>query len=121
MRMLGMRCALAHGAIAWHEHSGTLGAGSEAKNRLLGFGRGRLVRKYGANLPMPARARGAVIDFAVYAGKAAIDRNLGAVRGRVAAARRVPTGPADPRFARVPLTERGIAASLRLRLRRRGF
>jgi GT2 family glycosyltransferase len=121
MRMLGMRCALARGAIAWHEHSGTLGAGSEAKNRLLGFGRGRLARKYGANLTIAARARGAVIDAAVYAGKALIDRNLGAVRGRVAAARRVPRGPADPRFAGVPLTDRGIAASLRLRLGRRGF
>jgi GT2 family glycosyltransferase len=119
MRMLGMRCALARRAIAWHEHSGTLGARSEAKNRLLGYGHGRLARKYGANLPITARARGAAIEGAVYAGKALIDRNLGAVRGRAAAMRRVPRGPSDPRFDRVPLVDRGIAASLRLRLGRR--
>jgi GT2 family glycosyltransferase len=121
MRMLGMRCALAPAAIALHEHSGTLGRGSEAKNRLLGSGRGRMARKYGANLTVSSRARGLVIDAAVYAGKALIDRNLGAVRGRFAASRATPTGPADPRFARVPVVERGIIASLRLRLGRRGF
>jgi GT2 family glycosyltransferase len=121
MRMLGMRCVLAPRAIAWHEHSGTLGPGSEAKNRLLGTGRGRLARKYGANLSVAARARGILVDAAVYAGKALIDRNLGAVRGRAAARRLVPRGPADPRFARVPLVDRGIGTSLRLRLRRRGF
>ena len=121
MRMLGMRCALAPGAMVWHEHSGTLGPGSEAKNRLLGSGRGRLVRKYGRNLTWAARARGLVIDGAVYAGKALIDRNLGAVRGRAEARRAVPRGPADPRFDRVPVVDRGLLPSLRVRLGRRGF
>jgi GT2 family glycosyltransferase len=121
MRMLGMRCVLAPRAIAVHEHSATLGSGSEAKNRLLGSGRGRLARKYGANLTPSARARGLVVDGVVYAGKALIDRNLGAVRGHREAARTTPRGPADPRFARVPLTDRGIASSLRARLGRRGF
>lgn len=121
MRMLGMRCVLAPRAIAWHEHSGTLGPGSEAKNRLLGSGRGRIARKYGANLAVPARVRGLVIDAAVYAGKALIDRNLGAARGRLNATRTAPRGPADARFARVPLVDRGIVESLRLRLGRRGF
>lgn len=121
MRMLGMRCVLAPRAVVWHEHSATLGPGSEAKNRLLGSGRSRLARKYGANLTASARARGLVIDAAVYAGKALVDRNLGALRGWGASARATPRGPADPRFARVPLVERGIVASLRLRLERRGF
>jgi GT2 family glycosyltransferase len=121
MRMLGMRCELAPLAIAVHEHSATLGSGSEAKNRLLGSGRGRLARKYGANVAPAARARGVVIDGAVYAGKALIDRNLGAVRGHREAARRTPRGPVDPRFDRVPLVDRGLVASLRLRLGRRGF
>jgi GT2 family glycosyltransferase len=120
MRMLGMRCVLAPAAIAWHEHSATLGSGSAAKNRLLGSGRHRLVRKYGANLTASARARGMVIDATVYAGKAAIDRNLGALRGRLGTASRVPMGAADQRFARVPLVDRGIIASLGLRLGRRG-
>jgi GT2 family glycosyltransferase len=121
MRMLGMRCVLAPGAIAWHEHSGTLGPGSDAKNRLLGSGRGRMARKYGANLTVSARVRGLVIDAAVYAGKALIDRNLGAARGRLKATRTAPRGPADTRFVRLPLVDRGIVESLRLRLGRRGF
>jgi GT2 family glycosyltransferase len=121
MRMLGMRCVLATGAVAWHEHSGTLGSGSEPKNRLLGSGRGRMARKYAANLTPTARARGVLIDAVVYAGKALIDRNLGAVRGRVEAARLAPRGPVDPRFDRVPLADRGIVAALRLRLGRRGI
>ncbi len=121
MRMLGMRCVLAPRAIAVHEHSTTLGSGSEAKNRLLGSGRGRLARKYGANLTPAARARGLVIDGAVYAGKALIDRNLGAVRGHREAARRTARGPVDPRFERVPLIDRGLLSSLRQRLGRRGF
>lgn len=121
MRMLGMRCALAPRAIAWHEHSGTLGPGSEAKNRLLGSGRARLARKYGANLSLSARARGHAIDAAVFAGKALIDRNLGAVRGRLDSSRTAPRSPADPRFARVPLVQRGIVDALRLRLSRRGL
>jgi GT2 family glycosyltransferase len=119
MRMLGMRCVLAPGAVAWHEHSGTLGPRSEAKNRLLGSARSRLARKYAANLGPGARLRGAAIDLSVYAGKALIDRNLGAVRGHVRATRRTPRGPADPRFERVPRVHRGIVEALRLRLGRR--
>jgi hypothetical protein len=80
-----------------------------------------LARKYGANLSAAARVRGLVIDGAVYAGKALIDRNLGALTGHRDAARRTPRGPADPRFARVPLVERSLASSLRRRLGRRGF
>jgi GT2 family glycosyltransferase len=121
MRMLGMRCVPAPRAIAVHEHSATLGSGSEAKNRLLGSGRGRLARKYGANLTLSARARGLVIDGVVYTGKAMVDRNLGAVRGHREAVRRTPRGPADPRFGRVPLIDRGLLPGLRLRLARRGF
>jgi GT2 family glycosyltransferase len=119
MHMLGMRCAVAPAAIAWHEHSGTLGPRTEAKNRLLGHGRARLVRKYGANLGRRARARGAFIDGTVYAGKALIDRNHGGIRGHLQALRATPRGPADPRFARVPLVDRGVRESLRLRLGRR--
>jgi len=121
MRMLGMRCVLASGAIAWHEHSGTLGPGSEAKNQLLGSGRGRLARKYGANLTLSARARGLLIDGAIYGGKALIDRNFGEVRGRSKSARATPRGPVDPRFADVPLVGTSILSGLRRRLSRRGI
>ena len=119
MRMLGMRCVAAPRAIARHEHSGTLGPRAEAKNRLLGSGRARLARKYGANLSLRSRARGAFIDVTVYTGKGVIDRNLGAVRGHLHARRQTPRGPSDARFARVPLVDRGVAESLRLRLGRR--
>ena len=120
MRMLGMRCVLAAAAVAWHEHSATLGSGSGAKNRLLGCGQARLMRKYAANIGWSARARGALIEAAIYGGKLLIDRNLGAVHGRFEAARATPRGPTDPRFARVPISERSMGETLRLRLRRRG-
>ena len=119
MRMRGTRCVLAAGAIAWHAHSATLGPRTEEKNRLLGSGRARLLRKHGANLGLRARARGIMVDAVVYAGKAIIDGNLGAVRGHVETLRLTPRGPADPRFDRVPLVDRGFADSLRLRLGRR--
>jgi GT2 family glycosyltransferase len=69
MRMAGMRCATAYEAFGWHEHAGTLGRGSAEKNRLIAQGRVRLLRKYGANLGVADRARGALIDTAVYAGR----------------------------------------------------
>jgi N-acetylglucosaminyl-diphospho-decaprenol L-rhamnosyltransferase len=42
----GWRCRLAPGAVAVHAHSGTLGEGSRAKDRLTGWGRGYIVGKY---------------------------------------------------------------------------
>ena len=47
LRALGARCALAPGARALHEGSGTLGYRSLAKANLVGFSRGYLLRKYG--------------------------------------------------------------------------
>jgi N-acetylglucosaminyl-diphospho-decaprenol L-rhamnosyltransferase len=83
MRRAGMRCAIAPGAFAWHRHAGTLGPGSGGKNRLLGRGRGRLLWKHGAALPARDRARGAFVDAVTYGGQIALDRNAGAVRGRL--------------------------------------
>jgi N-acetylglucosaminyl-diphospho-decaprenol L-rhamnosyltransferase len=42
----GWRCRLAPTALAIHAHSGTLGEGSPAKNRLTAWGRGYIVGKY---------------------------------------------------------------------------
>ncbi|MGH2950931.1 MAG: glycosyltransferase family 2 protein, partial [Solirubrobacterales bacterium] len=67
MRLAGARCAAAPRAVVWHEHSGTLGSGAPAKNRLMGRARGYLLWKHGAALPRAARARGALIDATVYA------------------------------------------------------
>lgn len=42
----GWKCRLAPTAVAIHAHSGTLGEGSPAKNRLTAWGRGYIVGKY---------------------------------------------------------------------------
>ncbi len=122
MRLAGMSCTTAYDAFAWHEHAGTLGSGSAAKNRLIGRARGHLLWKHGASLGLRERARGALLDAVVYAGQAVFDRNLAGVRGRLdARARRGPgTRPdADPRFEWVPLSRMSAGKSLRLKLARR--
>ncbi len=83
LRGAGMSCALARCALATHEHSATLGAGSRAKNYLMGFGRGYLLRKW--SVLSPARLAPVLIrEAAVCAGQLAADRNLSGLRGRVA-------------------------------------
>jgi N-acetylglucosaminyl-diphospho-decaprenol L-rhamnosyltransferase len=122
MRLAGARCGLAAGAVAWHEHSGTLGARSDAKNELLGFSRGRLLWKYGSSLTASERLRGQATDAIVYAGKAVIDRNLGSVRGRLRARRehrgRRRPGP-EAAFRDLPVADLGLRESLGRRLGRR--
>jgi GT2 family glycosyltransferase len=121
MAAAGMRCAPAYEALAWHRHSATLGSGSAGKNRLMGRSRGYLLRKYRDQLRLRDRLRGWVVDAVTYAGQAAIDRNAGAVRGRLAARRLRPRAPwaAPVDLARVPRREIGAAAALRVRLGRR--
>ena len=122
MRLAGMRCASAPAAFAWHEHSGTLGSGSAAKNRLMGASRAYLLWKHGRARGPAAIARGALIDGIVYAGQAAVDRNLGAVRGRLAERRRLAGRArpgADPKLANLPYAERSVREALRMRLARR--
>ena len=122
MRLAGARCALAGGAVAWHEHSATLGARSDAKNELLGFSRGRLVWKHGRSLTAPQRLRGHLTDAIVYSGKTVIDRNLGAFRGRLRARRGHRDQlrpPPDPRLRGLPLADLGFRESLARRLSRR--
>jgi N-acetylglucosaminyl-diphospho-decaprenol L-rhamnosyltransferase len=117
LRLAGFGCAGVTEAFGWHRHAGTLGAGSAAKNRLLGAGRGRLMWKYGRALPKRARARGHVIDAVTYAGQVAVDRNAGAIRGRVEERRRH-RGEPRPRAASLdglPLLELGAAQALRRR------
>jgi N-acetylglucosaminyl-diphospho-decaprenol L-rhamnosyltransferase len=117
LRVAGMRCAIATRAFAWHRHAGTLGAGSAAKNRLLGRGRGRLLWKYGAVLSPGARARGTLVDGVTYLGQLALDRNAAAIHGRLEERRahRHRPRPAAPDLDGVPLLERGAIDSLRRR------
>lgn len=78
----GGACRLAADARGTHEHSATLGSGSAAKNYLMGYGRGYLLRKWGVISPGrlgPVAAR----ELALLAGQALIDRNVAGLRGRV--------------------------------------
>jgi GT2 family glycosyltransferase len=85
LRMIreGSRCRLAPQARGDHEHSATLGAGSAEKNRLTGFGRGYVLRKWGVITPrriLPVLAR----EAALLAGQAVADRTLAGLSGRIA-------------------------------------
>src|SRR4051794_30870926 len=122
MRLAGMTCAAAYDAFAWHEHAGTLGAGTVAKNRLIAEGRGYLLWKYGASLSRSQRARGLLLDGVVYAGQAVTDRNLGAIRGRIASRsmRRAGSRPSPvPGLRSLPLARLGLLESICLKLSRR--
>ena len=122
LRMAGARCVVAPDTFAWHEHSAFWGSGSARKNERMGHSRGYIVWKYRRDLSAGERLRGHVIDAVVYGGQVAIDRNAGAVRGRVksaaARARRRPP-PAHDGFADVPRAPLSARAALRRRLGRR--
>ena len=77
----GGRCRLARDARGTHEHSATLGSGSAAKNRLMGFGRGYVLRKW--RVLTPRSAPGVLArEGVLLAGQALIDRNLSGLPAR---------------------------------------
>ena len=122
MRLEGMVIGFAPDAIVWHEHSATLGSGSAAKNELMGYSRRYLLWKHGRGLSPGRRLQAHLTDTVVYLGKAAIDRNLGAVRGHVRAWREhrgQPRPVADPGFESLPFLELGPFEALARRLDRR--
>ncbi len=89
-------CALARDARAVHRHSSTLGSGSAAKNRLMGWSRGYLLRRYGI-LHEPALLAPALMrELAIVGGQIVVDRNAAGLRGRLAgwsAAKGLPRRP----------------------------
>ena len=122
LRMAGAGCAVAPDTFAWHEHSSYWGSGSARKNERMGHSRGYIVWKYRRDLSAPERLRGHLIDAVVYGGQVAIDRNAGAVRGRVkSGAERARSRPpaAHDGFALVPRVPLRASAALRRRLGRR--
>ena len=82
LRSAGARCRLAKDARGVHQHSATLGVGSARKDYLAAFGRGYLLRKW--NVITPRRAPAVLVrELGQSLLQAAIDRNLGPIRGRL--------------------------------------
>jgi GT2 family glycosyltransferase len=81
LRNAGATCALARRALGTHEHSATLGSGSEMKNYLMGFGRAYVLRKWGV-LGVRRLPQVAIRELVLCAGQALVDRNVAGVRGR---------------------------------------
>ena len=114
----GARCVLAAGALGTHEHSATLGSGSERKNYLMGFGRGYVLRKWDV-LGSPRRAAASLLrDGVVCVGQAVVDRNLAGLRGRVRGYRATRSSERFPERA-VTANAPGPVRSLRRRAARR--
>jgi N-acetylglucosaminyl-diphospho-decaprenol L-rhamnosyltransferase len=72
----GWKCRLAPTAVAIHAHSGTLGEGSPAKNRLTAWGRGYIVGKYRLHTRPHLFAWATAGEAIMAAGKAVVDRDF---------------------------------------------
>ena len=117
LRRAGGRCTLAKDAMGTHEHSATLGSGSARKNYLMGYGRGYVLRKWGA---LSARRLPGVLvrELALGGGQVLVDRNLGGVRGRARGLREARATQPYPSEV-VPADPPELVASLGRRWRRR--
>jgi hypothetical protein len=114
----GGRCRLARGAVGTHEHSATLGSGSQAKNRLMGFGRGYVLRKWRV---LTARSAAGVLarELTLLAGQAVIDRNLSGLPARIDGWRAAEPGSRFPAAVGTAGHGDGLIRTLRRRLARR--
>jgi hypothetical protein len=114
----GGRCRLAAGALGTHEHSATLGSGSTAKNRLMGFGRGYVLRKWNVVTPrtvLPVLGR----ELTLVAGQIAIDRTVSGLPARIRGWRAAePTAKAPAAVAELGGGD-SFLRTLRRRLKRR--
>ncbi len=118
LREAGGRCVLVPDARGTHLHSTTLGSASTAKNALVGFGRGYVLRKW--SVLSPSRFPGVLIrDGALCLGQALIDRNLAASTGRVRGWRAAAAKRPYPRDAIAAGHKPGAVLTLARRLRRR--
>jgi GT2 family glycosyltransferase len=82
LRCAGWRCRLAPDARALHLHSATLGSGSHAKNQLMGFSRGYLLRRYGVLRNPRLATRALAGEVVICAGQAFVDRTLSGIPAR---------------------------------------
>jgi len=109
---------LAAAARGVHHHSATLGSGSAAKNRLMGWGRGYMLRRYGIVEGPRRAARVLLAEAAICAGQIIVDRNAAGVAGRIAGWRAARSLPRRV-YGESGLTRLTLAESLRRRLARR--
>jgi GT2 family glycosyltransferase len=115
---LGYKCALASRAIGTHAHSATLGSGSPRKNYLMGFGRGYVLKKWGA---LSAARLPALLarELPICAGQVFFDRNAQGFRGRGAGLRAPVAAKPYPAELIAAAPGRSLAGTLRKRLERR--
>jgi len=93
----GWRCRLAPTAIAVHAHSGTLGEGSPAKNRLTGWGRGYIVGKYRLHRQPHLLFWAVAGELVMGVGKAVVDRDLSSTKAFATGLRAGLRAQAEPR------------------------
>lgn len=118
LRLAGVPCRLAAGAQATHHHSSTLGSGSRAKNRLMGWSRAYMLRRYGILRDPRLAARALLVEAVIAGGQLVVDRNASGISGRLEgwrAARGLPRRA----FGVDGLSELSTAAALRKRALRR--
>jgi N-acetylglucosaminyl-diphospho-decaprenol L-rhamnosyltransferase len=83
LRLAGVRCALAGEAQAVHAHSATLGSGSAAKNRLMGWSRAYLLRRYGILRDPRLAGRALAAEAVIAFGQLLVDGNAAGLSARV--------------------------------------
>jgi N-acetylglucosaminyl-diphospho-decaprenol L-rhamnosyltransferase len=79
----GVGCRLAPEARGIHRHSATLGSGSREKNRLMGWSRGYLLRRYGVMREPRSAVRALATEVIICAGQLAVDRTASGAIGRL--------------------------------------
>lgn len=83
LRAAGFPCRLAAAAHAVHQHSATLGSGSAAKNYLMGWSRGYMLRRYGIVRQPRQVSRALTAEAMISVGQLVVDRNASGFTGRV--------------------------------------
>ena len=97
----GWKCRLAPTAVAIHAHSGTLGEGSPAKNRLTAWGRGYIAGKYRLRTRPHLFLWTTAGEGVMATGKAIVDHDLSSTKAFVAGLRAGHRAPAEP-FPQLP-------------------
>ena len=92
----GWKCRLAPTAVAIHAHSGTLGEGSPAKNRLTAWGRGYIAGKYRLHTRPHLFLWAAAGEGVMAVGKAVVDRDASSTKAFFVGLRAGLRAPREP-------------------------